>query len=74
MNGSDFTHVMEHVGAYSSTQPKGNRAVDSTAWGACCHENTEKSVGAGGCPPSLDEIAKGLCMDIAKINWIPVIY
>lgn len=41
--------------------------------GACCHENTEESVEAGVCLPSLDGIAGGLCVDIAKINWILVI-
>lgn len=54
-------------------RPKGNGAVGSTGWGACCHENTKESLEAGGCPPSLDGIAGGLSVDIAKINWIPVI-
>lgn len=55
------------------SRPEGSGAVGSTGWGACCHENTEESEEAGGCPPSLDGIAGGLCVGIAKINWIPVI-
>lgn len=55
------------------SRPEGSGAVGSTGWGACCRENTEASEEAGGCPPSLDGIAGGLCVGIAKINWIPVI-
>lgn len=34
---------------------------------------TQNKGWGGGCLPSLDEIAGGLCVDITKINWILVI-